>query len=146
MRRIGLWSDDCGLCPRQRKAMRKTLPTILEGYRIWDGNYGSEPGSLHGVFNVKQPDGSSLVIMSSGVDSKYGWEHVSVSLEHRAPTWEEMCVVKNLFWEDDEWVVQFHPDKAFYVNYHPHCLHLWRPMRQRLPTPPTILVGPRQGT
>jgi hypothetical protein len=124
--------------------MRKILPEILEGYRIWDGYYGTPPGSLHGIFKIKQPDDSELVIMSSGIDNKYGWEHVSVSLAHRAPTWDEMCIVKSLFWEDDEWVVQFHPDKAFYVNFHAHCLHLWRPMRQRLPTPPTILVGPRE--
>ena len=28
-----------------------------------------------------------------------GWEHVSVSLARRCPTWEEMCMVKDIFWE-----------------------------------------------
>jgi hypothetical protein len=124
--------------------MRKNLPQMLERFRIWDGQYGSPPGEMHGVFQIKRADGSVMVIMSSGVDSKYGWEHVSVSCADRPPTWEEMCIVKDLFWDDNECVVQYHPSKADYVNHHPHCLHLWRPLRRRLPTPPTILVGPKE--
>ena len=58
------------------------------------------------------------------------WEHVSVHIEEygkdRTPTWDEMCQVKNCFWNDDETVVQFHPAKKDYVNCHPHVLHLWR--------------------
>lgn len=30
-----------------------------------------------------------------------GWEHVSVSLRNRCPTWDEMCLVKDIFWRDD---------------------------------------------
>jgi hypothetical protein len=123
--------------------MRKKPPQILERFRIWDGEYGSSPGSLYGVFCVRRGD-SEMVMMSSGVDNKYGWEHVSVSLSDRAPTWEEMCIVKDLFWDADECVVQYHPRKTDYVNHHPHCLHLWKPTRKRLPTPPTILVGPKE--
>ena len=26
-----------------------------------------------------------------------GWEHVSVSLRNRCPTWDEMCLVKDIF-------------------------------------------------
>lgn len=55
-----------------------------------------------------------------------GWEHVSVSYSNRCPTWEEMCRVKDIFWYDNECVVQFHPPKSEYVNNHPCCLHLWR--------------------
>jgi hypothetical protein len=119
--------------------MRKTPHPKLEGYRIWDGQLGTPPGTLYGSFQV-----GHLVILSSGIDSKYGWEHVSVSCQNRTPTWEEMCAVKDMFWEPDELVVQYHPREVDYVNHHPHCLHLWRPMRQRLPTPPTILVGPKE--
>ena len=56
----------------------------------------------------------------------FGWEHVSVSLVDRCPTWQEMCFVKSLFWGDDDLVVQFHPPESEYVNSHPFCLHLWR--------------------
>lgn len=38
-----------------------------------------------------------------------GWEHVSVSLSNRCPTWEEMCMVKDIFWGEDECVIQFRP-------------------------------------
>ena len=55
-----------------------------------------------------------------------GWEHVSVSTHDRCPTWEEMSKIKELFWGDDDFVVQMHPPKSDYVNNHPYCLHLWR--------------------
>jgi hypothetical protein len=119
--------------------MRKTLAPKLEGHRIWDGEYGSKPGELHGCFQL-----GDFLVISSGADSKYGWEHVSVSRQDRAPTWAEMCAIKDLFWNDNECVVQFHPARKDYVNFHPHCLHLWRSARRPMPTPPTILVGPKQ--
>lgn len=55
-----------------------------------------------------------------------GWEHVSVSLGNRCPTWDEMCFVKNLFWDEEDMVIQFHPAKSEYINLHPYALHLWR--------------------
>lgn len=77
------------------------------------------------------------VIASSGED----WEHVSVSTAVRCPTWEEMCYVKGLFWGEEDTVVQYHPAKSEYVNNHQYCLHLWRPIGQYMPVPPSILVG-----
>lgn len=72
-----------------------------------------------------------------------GWEHVSVSLRHRTPTWDEMCFVKSQFWDDEECVMQLHPRKSEYVNWHPYCLHLWRPLSSAIPEPPSIFVGPK---
>lgn len=77
------------------------------------------------------------VIASDG----YGWEHVSVSTPIHAPSWDEMCAVKSLFWDDEDCVVQFHPPKSEYVNQHPFCLHLWRKVGAEFETPPSILVG-----
>lgn len=71
-----------------------------------------------------------------------GFEHVSVSLQHRCPTWEEMSRVKEAFWPDTDCVMQLHPPKANYVNFHPYCLHLWRPIGREIPQPPTYHVGP----
>ena len=57
-----------------------------------------------------------------------GWEHVSIELyARRLPTWEEMCYVKDLFWDDEEEVVQIHPKKSQYVDM-TEALHLWRPV------------------
>jgi len=69
-----------------------------------------------------------------------GWEHVSVSLNHRCPTWEEMCFIKNLFWDKEDCVVQYHPAEKDYVNCYPFCLHLWRPIEQEIILPPTYMV------
>lgn len=56
-----------------------------------------------------------------------GWEHVSICLYMgKNPTWEDMCEVKNIFWDDEEQVVQIHPKKSQYVNI-TESFHLWRP-------------------
>lgn len=56
-----------------------------------------------------------------------GWEHVSVSLPGRDPTWEEMCFIKDLFFEREDVCLQFHSKHSQYVNLHQHCLHIWKP-------------------
>ena len=56
-----------------------------------------------------------------------GWEHVSVSLPGRAPTWDEMCFIKDIFFDPEDVIVQLHPKKSEYVNLHKHCLHMWKP-------------------
>ena len=78
-----------------------------------------------------------LTIIASNSE---GWDHVSVSLANRCPTWEEMCFVKDLFFWPGEWVLQYHPAKGDYVNCHPFVLHLWRPQDQAIPRPPVELV------
>ncbi|MGH7175944.1 MAG: DUF7694 domain-containing protein, partial [Tepidisphaeraceae bacterium] len=83
------------------------------------------------------------IIVSAGDDETGPWEHVSVSLQNRTPTWEEMIHIKDLFFRDDETVIQFHPAKKDYVNHHPHCLHLWRWTGGEFPLPDPMLVGPR---
>ena len=71
-----------------------------------------------------------------------GWEHVSVSLDRRrCPTWEEMSLVKDLFWDPEDCVVQFHPPKSQYVNTHPFVLHLWKRTNEIFGTPPTWMIG-----
>ena len=60
-----------------------------------------------------------------------------------ALTGSEMCFVKDLFWDDEETVVQFHPPRSEYVNYHPYCLHLWKQVATKVDLPPSIFVGPK---
>jgi hypothetical protein len=83
------------------------------------GGYGDE---RNGAAIVKINGVALRVIFSDGM----GWDHVSVSLPSRCPTWTEMCAVKDLFFDDCDTVVQFHPAAAEYVNLHSNCLHLWR--------------------
>jgi hypothetical protein len=103
----------------------------------------SEPGENYGFFEIPSQRHNVVLraIASDGQDDECeGWEHVSVSLANRCPTWDEMCFVKQLFWKDDETVLQFHPPKSDYINNMPYCLHLWRKRNCDAPLPPQILV------
>lgn len=111
---------------------------VPEKFRITTGLLGSDSSyGNNGAFWVKTKKHVFTVIASD----QMGWEHVSVSLPARCPTWEEMCFIKSLFWSEDDCVIQYHPPKSDYVNNHPYCLHLWRPIEQSLPTPPSFMVG-----
>jgi hypothetical protein len=120
--------------------MRSTPNLRADSFRKKHPVLGSSPaGTNFGYFEV----GPLRVISSGEADSipdSGGWEHVSVSLPDRCPTWEEMCRVKDLFWRDDETVIQIHPPKAQYVNQHPHCLHLWRKADSEQQLPPIQFV------
>ena len=131
--------------------MRHEPNLRLERFRIQVGEYQSPAGVNWGAFAV--PCGSvTLQAISSGshvpveLNPKQpevaDWEHVSVSLPHRCPTWLEMCAVKELFWADDETVIQLHVPKARWISYHPYCLHLWRNVRVEQPLPPPITLVP----
>jgi hypothetical protein len=110
-------------------------------FRVRSGRMAStdEYGN-NGMFVLPQKGGPDLVVQVSDGGL---WDHVSVSTASRTPTWEEMCLVKRLFFRDDEAVIQYHPPESDYVNCHSHCLHLWRPQRAEIPLPPPEFVGPR---
>jgi hypothetical protein len=118
----------------------------LESWRIRVGPYGSAPGELQGAFAVPGPCGQELKIIASSGDEELGvpWEHVSVSLRNRCPNWPEMCFVKSLFWDDEQTVMQLHPPRSQWINNHDYCLHLWRPLREGIPMPPSIAVGVKE--
>lgn len=96
--------------------------------------------SLAGVFEIPlNSEETALVIADNGFSSP-DWEHVSVSTRTRCLTWEEMCKIKDLFFNEDETVIQIHPAKKNYVNIHEFCLHLWRSKKDSIPLPPAYLV------
>lgn len=116
--------------------MRPEPNHSLDKYRLNPPGMETAPGSNQGLFRL-----GMLRIISSGTDPDgLGWEHVSVSLRDRPPSWYEMCRVKELFWSDDETVIQFHPRMSEYVNIHPNVLHLWRKSGVEPELPPSILV------
>ena len=110
-------------------------PTVPEQY-VSDDSFG-----FNGMFRFSLDGHLIRCVVSDGM----GWQHVSVSIEysHKCPTWEMMCKIKELFWEPENVVVQYHPRKSEYVNFHPGCLHMWRLLNKSMPTPPSIMVGPK---
>jgi len=114
----------------------------LERYRL---KGMGERGQRHGAFRIPFQGRDLHVIASDGVgegieDLGEAWEHVSATLPNRCPNWAEMSYLKEAFWDDHETVMQLHPPKSTYVNYHPYCLHLWKPVRLTIPVPPIIYV------
>lgn len=113
--------------------------SYLDKYRVYLSDlYGNLGDSKNGAFKVYVEGKSFFVIASSGG----GWEHVSVHPKNqkRCPTWEEMCAVKDMFFELEEVVMQLHPAHSEYVSNHPYCLHLWRPLEREIPLPPVKFV------
>lgn len=70
-----------------------------------------------------------------------GWEHLTISGQNKVPDWNVMCKVKDIFWDDEECCIEYHPRKSQYVNNNETCLHIWKPIGVELPEPPTILLG-----
>lgn len=90
----------------------------------------------NGSFLLKIDGNHYKVIASNGG----GWEHVSISGKKKPPSWKVMEFVKEMFFEDREVVMQLHVARKDYVNCHPNCLHLWRPIDEVIPTPPLEFV------
>lgn len=101
-----------------------------------DGEYGD---AHNGIGFFRPIKGQTLMVQFSNGG---GWDHVSVSRKDRCPTWEEMCLVKDYFFEPEDVVVQFHPRTSEYRNLHPYCLHLWRAQGITFPTPDPLMVAP----
>lgn len=118
---------------------------VPEQFRIIDGPMASNDSyGNNGAFNVKMRTRKKPARLYSCIASdQMGWEHVSVSLPHRTPNWDEMCQIKELFWDDGDLVVQFHVPKSDWINNHPYCLHLWRKSGTNIfcDRPPGIFVG-----
>lgn len=99
---------------------------------------GSPAGANWGYFIV----GKLHVIASDGC----GWDHVSVSRKDRCPTWDEMVQIKDLWFGEDETVVQYHPKESAYINICDTCLHLWKQHGAEIELPPPFMVGGVGGT
>lgn len=114
-----------------------------EKYRVTSGRMAStEENGCNGVFQIK-PD--PVTFFNIQASDGLGWEHVSVTKRQKGklalPTWDEMCAIKDMFWDKEDCVVQYHPPKSEYVNVHPGCLHLWREVGKEYNRPPKELIG-----
>lgn len=114
--------------------LKKTLNEHMD-FRVIETSFD---GGM-GLFIKGSLKGATVIWSYAG-----GWEHVSICPKNRTPYWDEMCMLKEMFWYEDETVIQYHPAKSNYVNNLKNCLHLWKPIEQftgELPVPPDIMVG-----
>lgn len=111
--------------------MKNLSDPSLARYRIVHPalGFGDDNG---GFFSV-----GGLAVMAGNGD---GWDHVSVSRINRCPTWDEMNLIKDMFFYPEECVIQYHPKKSDYINKNPNVLHLWRQHGVEVPMPPKWMV------
>jgi len=100
-------------------------------------HYGSVGDETCGAFTV--PVGSHTFDCVASSDG--GWDHVSISLPNRCPSWLEMDALKRLFFRDHETAMQLHLPPGDHISLHPYCLHIWRPQDVPLPVPPKEFVA-----
>jgi hypothetical protein len=112
-----------------------------EHYRVKDGVWGTKEGDSKGLFFVPLWNRPSTIlrILCAPMDGE--WQHVSVSLPNRCPTYTEMDMVIEMFWGKDVTVVQFHVKESQKINNCSTCLHLWKKRDEEYELPPSILVG-----
>jgi hypothetical protein len=114
---------------RQLDGFRVRSPEVIERF----GNVGDE---TCGVFRVLMHRQLFLCIASRDG----GWDHVSISLPNRCPTWGEMDALKRKFFYPDEVAMQLHVGTADHISIHPYTLHLWRSHDTPIPLPPKGFV------
>lgn len=113
----------------------------LNRHRVREGMFASDPADGCNGYFCLMIFGEKVKVIAS---DDLGWKHVSVSLADKpttVPNYRTMQEVRRLFYEDSQWVVQFSPPVSEHINNHPGCLHWWMPLDQRMPTPPSIMVG-----
>lgn len=69
------------------------------------------------------------LIVSAGIEDTGRWGpllHTSMSYPDHDPAWNEIKMVREIFFPGDMDVSMILPRKADYVNVHPHCFHLWQ--------------------
>lgn len=116
--------------------MRDTTE-LVEECRVKRGYFASKASDgNNGVFFIEIDKTMFTVIVSDG----QGWDHVSVSLPDRNPTWGEMETIRDLFFKPEEIVIQFSPPRVKKINNHPNCLHLWREQGAYVKMPPVEFV------
>lgn len=131
--------------------LRNLLAPEINRYRIKSGpvidRWGGWPGDeTCGLFYLpyrppRKAQPYKLRVIISGSE---GWDHVSVSLPHRCPTWEEMEFCKRFFFQADAVCYQLHVAESEHLSAHPYCLHIWRSHDHEIALPPPIFVAPPQ--
>ena len=132
----------------------------IEPYRVATGPLASTKDELPGagMFTLPLKPGYLAICLAS--DGKHmieetGWEHVSVHVRFeygrkvkgrrktkaRLPNQEEIYLVKNVFWDPYEPVVQYYDKESVEVDDYKANVHLWLPVEDAQPRPPSTLFA-----
>ena len=117
----------------------RTLEEIRKNWRL---NIETESADgMSGTISFAHWTGSFIFSFGGG------WDHLSISPFNKrfTPSWDEMSAAKDIFWNEEEAVIQVHPPKSEYVNNLSNCLHLWRCTYKDMVLPPSCFVGMREG-
>lgn len=139
---------------RNYNAQLKVLKAILPNPTSEQLNEYSGKNPSFGVFIIPYNVQYFLFITAFNGFPNPDWEHVSVQRINfsdyilqgnlvefpKCPSWDEMKLVKDLFFDEEERVVQFHPPKSEYVNSMEYMLHLWKHKTEDFPHPPPEIV------
>jgi len=119
-------------------------------YRVLNGALSStNDDGNNGCFSIPFQSPYTVEVIASDGE---GWEHVSVHMVNQylktkgkppfvIPPWEVMNIIKDIFWDKEDCVMQLHPPKNAYVNNHKYTLHLWKPIGVPIPRPQSWMVG-----
>lgn len=109
----------------------------LDQYRV-PGPGGERGDHTCGAFLIPYPLTGVLLKVLASADA--GWDHVSVSLSDRTPSWAEMSFIHRTFFKENEAAWEYHVPTDQHINIHPHVLHLWRKWYFKMPLPPRAFV------
>lgn len=111
------------------QAMWKKLPAIMPKLEDYMACY---------IFNGLQ------VIVTAEIREDREWLHVSFSRANKLPDYKDIQMVKRDFIGEDKKAIMVFPEKEYYVNTHPYCLHLWYSPENPLPEFSVNVFGTRQ--
>ncbi len=120
-----------------------------EQYRVYDGS--DLLNIIFGQYDMLESQKAYVFSKEKGdyyiqTLQTFGWDHISLVVRtyyngkrvERIPGTSELEEVCEMFFGEDEPVVEVHPRREDYVNINPYTLHLWRPINEELPLPPVV--------
>ena len=116
---------------------RAQNPTHLEEIRLGDGRILKHLGYNDMEYKEGSTDTLELhawqtkngLHVLSSMDPTPNWGlllHVSVSYEKTDPSWKDLLMIREVFFDDTIDCMMVMPKSKDYVNYHPHTFHIWQ--------------------
>ena len=106
------------------------LPVMTQGGLV----HGEKSIAIDTSWAVEEPAETVWLTHPCGLRAMMGilieldnkaWLHVSVSREHKIPSYQDLLFAKNTLIGAEKKAIQVFPPATEHVNIHPYCLHLW---------------------